>query len=242
MGTRLKLSAIDFFYSLKNSLLSWNGETSNAGGYYLSLSVLLFNLLTRRRPKNRRRICKEVVTTIEASPKRTPHYPNKENERRLSRYVAVVILITIAFCGKSSRWHHQQLEGGSGWTDYSSTVTNAMYNQALCLSLYELAKLDIFLRFFFIDQLHTVEILVWWFIFLVFSMGSNKILYMRTPYTELPFDVWKESHLVSEGVLHSMDDVCSMEFTSMVVQFWRTVVGPFFLFIFVSFTPEILPI
>ena len=39
----------------------------------------------------------------------------------------------------------------------------------------------------------------------------------QTPYTELPFDVWKESCLVSEGV-HTMDNVCSVEF---MVRFGR---------------------
>ena len=95
MGTCLKLSAIDFF--LKNSLLSWRVKFPTQVDTTSLSPFCGSTILQDGGQKKRRRICKEVVTTIEASPKRTPHYPNKENERRLPRYVAVIILMTIAF-------------------------------------------------------------------------------------------------------------------------------------------------
>ena len=40
---------------------------------------------------------------------------------------------------------------------------------------------------------------------------------LQTPYTELPFDIWKEPHSVSEDA-YKMNDVCSFEF---IVRFGR---------------------
>jgi hypothetical protein len=43
------------------------------------------------------------------------------------------------------------------------------------------------------------------------------LAYVQTPYTELPFDVWKRQELVIEGD-HTLDDVCGVKF---MVRFGR---------------------
>ena len=62
--------------------------------------------------------------------------------------------------------------------------------------------------------------------------NSGVTHHVQTPYTELPFDVWKESYLDKEGK-HTMDDVCSVEF---MVRFGRPLCKLTPVFISVSFT------
>jgi hypothetical protein len=88
--------------------------------------------------------------------------------------------------------------------------------QTLCSSLNELLKLDLF--FVFLSTNSNIREYAppgrtFWS-----KRGQNiTLLYIQTPYTELPFDVWKEPHLVTEGA-HTLDDVCSVEF---MVRFGR---------------------
>ena len=103
-------------------------------------------------------------------------------------------------------------------TTAAQTLTNQLYNayQILCTSLNELVHLDLFFVFistkFKLSDYSPSSHVSW------ASRGINKTYnHVQTPYTELPFDVWKESHIVSEGV-HTMDDVCSVEF---IVRFGR---------------------
>jgi hypothetical protein len=88
--------------------------------------------------------------------------------------------------------------------------------QALCSSLNELLNLDLFFVFLSTNSMlsdYSPSGRVFWS-----KRGQNStIAYIQTPYTELPFDVWKESHLITEGK-HTMDDVCSVEF---IVRFGR---------------------
>ena len=89
--------------------------------------------------------------------------------------------------------------------------------QVLCSCLNELRNLDLFFVFIstsnFMLSDYSPSSRVFWS-----TMGQNSsITHVQTPYTELPFDVWKEPHLVTEGI-HTMDDVCSVEF---MVRFGR---------------------
>jgi hypothetical protein len=90
--------------------------------------------------------------------------------------------------------------------------------QPLSSSINELLELDIF--FVFLSTNSNLKLSdyspssrVSWS-----ARGQNStVAHVQTPYTELPFDVWKESHIVTEGV-HTMDDVCSPKF---IVRFGR---------------------
>jgi hypothetical protein len=82
--------------------------------------------------------------------------------------------------------------------------------QALCSSLNELLKLDLFFILLLTNSMlsdYSPSGHVFW----SKRCQNSTIAYIQTPYTELPFDVWQESHLVSEGE-HTMDHVCSVEF------------------------------
>ena len=88
--------------------------------------------------------------------------------------------------------------------------------QILCSALNELLVLDLFVVFLstnFSLQEYSPSSRVYWS-----GRVRNTILaYVQTPYTELPFDVWKSDHLVAEGQ-HSVDVVCQVEF---MVRFGR---------------------
>ena len=88
--------------------------------------------------------------------------------------------------------------------------------QVLCSSLNELLKLDLFFVFLSTNSMlsdYSPASRVFW----SGRVQKANVAYIQTPYTELPFDVWKEPHLVSEG-RHTMDNVCSVEF---MVRFGR---------------------
>lgn len=92
---------------------------------------------------------------------------------------------------------------------------NSAY-QVLCSSLNELLDLDLFFVFLSTNSKlsdYSPSSRIHW----SGRVQNAPTTFVQTPYTELPFDVWKESHLVSEGV-HKMDDVCSVEF---IVRFGR---------------------
>jgi hypothetical protein len=82
--------------------------------------------------------------------------------------------------------------------------------QALCSSLNELRKLDLFFVFLSTNSMlsdYSPSSRVFWS-----ARGRNSsTAHVQIPYTELPFDLWKESHLVSEGA-HTMVDVCEERF------------------------------
>jgi hypothetical protein len=88
--------------------------------------------------------------------------------------------------------------------------------QILCSSLNELLKLDLFCVFLSTNsslQEYSPSPRIFWS-----KRGRNSTLaYVQTPYTELPFDIWKREQLVTEGV-HTLDDVCAVEF---MVRFGR---------------------
>jgi hypothetical protein len=88
--------------------------------------------------------------------------------------------------------------------------------QILCSSLNVLKNLDLFFVFLSTNSKlsdYSPSNRVFWS-----SRGRNAALtHVQTPYTELPFDVWKEPHIVSEGA-HTMDEICSVEF---IVRFGR---------------------
>ena len=88
--------------------------------------------------------------------------------------------------------------------------------QTLCSSLNELLGLDIFVVFLSTNsslQEYSPSRRIFWS-----SRGRDATLsYVQTPYTELPFDIWKSDHLVTEG-RHSIDVVCAVEF---MVRFGR---------------------
>ena len=82
--------------------------------------------------------------------------------------------------------------------------------QILCSSLNELLELDTFIVFLSTNS-NLQEYSPSHCIF-GSSQGRNSILsYVQTPYTELPIDIWKSDHLVTEGQ-HSVDVVCAVEF------------------------------
>ena len=82
--------------------------------------------------------------------------------------------------------------------------------QILCSSLNELLKLDTFVIFLSTNsnlQEYSPSLHIFGS-----SQGQNSILsYVQTPYTELPINIWKSDHLVTEGQ-HSVDVVCAVEF------------------------------
>ena len=88
--------------------------------------------------------------------------------------------------------------------------------QVLCSSLNELLKLDLFFVFLSTNSMlsdYSPASRVFW----SGRVQNSDVAYIQTPYTELPFDIWKEPHLVSEGG-HTIDNVCSVEF---MVRFGR---------------------
>ena len=93
--------------------------------------------------------------------------------------------------------------------------------QVLCLSLNELLKLDLFFVFLSTNSTlsdYSPSRRVFWS-----KRGQDlSMAYIQTPYTELPFDVWKRTHLVSEGA-YKMDQVCAVEF---MVRFGRPLCVP----------------
>ena len=106
--------------------------------------------------------------------------------------------------------------------------------QALCSSLNQIRKLDLFFVFLSTNyklsdcspsSRHSVS-------WSARIENSGVTHHVQTPYTELPFDVWKESYLDKEGK-HTMDDVCSVEF---MVRFGRPLCKLTPVFISVSFT------
>jgi hypothetical protein len=88
--------------------------------------------------------------------------------------------------------------------------------QTLCSSLNALLKLDLFFVFLSTNsnlQEYSPSYRTFWS-----KRGRNSTLaYVQTPYTELPFDVWKKDQLVNEG-RHTVSDVCSVKF---MVRFGR---------------------
>lgn len=81
--------------------------------------------------------------------------------------------------------------------------------QILCSSLNELLKLDIFFVF-----LSTNPNLPCYSpsqcTYRLQRVRNSTLAYVQTPYTGLPFDVWKNPQLVTEG-RHKIDDVCEVE-------------------------------
>ena len=88
--------------------------------------------------------------------------------------------------------------------------------QVLCSSLNQLVNLDLFFVFIS-NSLKLSDYSYSSGVFWSARAQKSDIAYVQTPYTELPFDVWEGSHLVSEGA-YTMDDVCSLEF---IVRFGR---------------------
>jgi len=88
--------------------------------------------------------------------------------------------------------------------------------QTLCSSLNALLKLDLFFVFLSTNsnlQEYSPSYRTFWS-----KRGRNSTLaYVQTPYTELPFDIWKKNQLVTEG-RHTVNDVCSVKF---MVRFGR---------------------
>ena len=79
--------------------------------------------------------------------------------------------------------------------------------QALCLTLNELSALDVFFVFLSTSSklLDHTRLSSW------YENANSRGAYVRTLFNELPFNIWKELHLVSEGV-HTIDDVCLVDF------------------------------
>ena len=88
--------------------------------------------------------------------------------------------------------------------------------QTLCSSLNALLKLDLFFVFLSTNsnlREYSPSYRTFWS-----KRGRNSTLaYVQTPYTELPFDIWKKDQLVTEG-RHTVSDVCSVKF---MVRFGR---------------------
>ena len=82
--------------------------------------------------------------------------------------------------------------------------------QTLCSSLNALLKLDLFFVFLSTNsniQEYSPSYRTFWS-----KRGRNSTLaYVQTPYTELPFDIWKKDQLVTKG-RHTVNDVCSVKF------------------------------
>lgn len=88
--------------------------------------------------------------------------------------------------------------------------------QVLCSGLNELLDLDLFFVFLSTNPKlsdYSPSSRAFWSA----RVQNSDSSYVQTPYTELPFDIWKDRHLVLEGA-HTMDEVCSVEF---IVRFGR---------------------
>jgi hypothetical protein len=82
--------------------------------------------------------------------------------------------------------------------------------QVLCSSLNQLLDLDLFFVFLSTNSKlsdYSPSSRVFWSA----RVQKSGVAHVQTPYTELPFDVWREPHIVSDGI-HTMDEVCSVEF------------------------------
>ncbi|KAM6494880.1 hypothetical protein JOM56_009503 [Amanita muscaria] len=174
-----------------------------------SLPLQWYKYLIQDGKRNRLRIYKEVVnateaifvaaqTLIDTIESRVKEDPSEKK----TRPVRLLVYIDEAH------------EMTTNKQTFKSDGRNAY--QALCSSLNQLLRLDVF--FVFLSTSSTLSdyspsTRVFWS-----QRGQNlNITHVQTPYTELPFDVWKEPHLVSEGQ-HMMDDVCSVGF---MVRFGR---------------------
>ncbi|KAM6494977.1 hypothetical protein JOM56_009600 [Amanita muscaria] len=196
------------------------------------LLILWYNHLLEDGNRNRQEIYKRVVAETENcinNPERLRHYPAGSDVVATDRpvYVAAKALIDTI----KSRAKEDVSEGKSrpvrllvyideshGMTKAGSTIKGDGRNayQVLCSSLNELLKLDLFFVFLSTNSMlsdYSPSSRIFW----SQRVQNSSVEQIQTPYTELPFDVWKESHLISEGG-HTMDQVCSVEF---MVRFGR---------------------
>ncbi|KAM6494873.1 hypothetical protein JOM56_009496 [Amanita muscaria] len=179
---------------------------------------------------NRLRIYKEVVDTTEKgiNDERKPYRPEDPTPEKSRVFVAAQTLIgTIESRVKEDPSEKQTRpvrllvyidETHEMTTDKQTFKGDNGRNayQALCSSLNQLLRLNVFFVFLSTNSTlsdYSPSTRVFWS-----KRGQDlSITHVQTPYTELPFDVWKEPHLVSEGQ-HMMDDVCSVGF---MVRFGR---------------------